>query len=241
MIVKYGPYQHSQNEVSIRITREPMRSQGGLFYAYKERWDCQGLLLNYATQQNLTNAIQQLTAAYSVDGNNLVLYLDDGITPTAHALISANCNGGTRVVQAPSFPDTLGTAEYQPAAGRSYSFAIEGEMALTSADVIVKFEESLDFEGTGGPVVVWIPVAQGDWIQQQTSEASTYRVIQSGSAIGLYGPPPVPPPTWPAAEIQQQRKIKYSSPQRYSELEYPVSWSYTFEASGSLTGLPNAS
>jgi hypothetical protein len=136
MIVKYGPYQHSQNEVSIRITREPMRSQGGLFYAYKERWDCQGLLLNYATQQNLTNAIQQLTAAYSVDGNNLVLYLDDGITPTAHALISANCNGGTRVVQAPSFPDTLGTAEYQPAAGRSYSFAIEGKwpsLAQTSS------------------------------------------------------------------------------------------------------------
>ncbi len=241
MIVKYGPYQHSQNEVSIRITREPMRSQAGVFYAYKERWDCQGLLLNFATQSQITTAIQRLTNAYANDGYDLVLYLDDGITPTAHALLSANCNGGTRVVQAPSFPDTLGTAEYQPAAGRSYSFAIEGEVALTSANVVVKFEESLDFEGTGGPIVVWIPVAQGNWIQQQTSEASTYRVIQSGSAIGLYGAPPPPPPTWPAAEIQQQRKIKYGSPQRYGELEFPVSWSYTFEASGSLTGQPNPS
>jgi hypothetical protein len=33
MIVKYGSYQHSQNEVSLRITREPMRSQAGVFYA----------------------------------------------------------------------------------------------------------------------------------------------------------------------------------------------------------------
>jgi hypothetical protein len=28
MIVKYGPYQYGQNEVSIRITREPMRYRG---------------------------------------------------------------------------------------------------------------------------------------------------------------------------------------------------------------------
>jgi hypothetical protein len=239
MIVKYGSYQHSQNEVSMRITREPMRSQAGVFYAYKERWDCQGLLLNYSTQAAITTAIQQLTSAYSVDGNDLVLYLDDGVTPTAHALYNANCNGGTRIVQAPSFPETLGTAEYQPAAGRSYSFAVEGETALTSENVVTKFEETLKFQGTGGPIVVWIPVAQGPWIQQQTSEASTYKVVQSGSAIGLYGTPPVPPPIWPDAEIVQERQIQMSSPQRYGELDFPVSWSYTFEAIGQLTGQPN--
>jgi len=240
MIVKYGSYQHSQNAVSMRITREPMRSQAGVFYAYKERWDCQGLLLNYSTQAAITTAIQQLTSAYSVDGNDLVLYLDDGVTPTAHALYNANCNGGTRIVQAPSFPETLGTAEYQPAAGRSYSFAVEGETALTSENVVTKFEETLKFQGTGGPIRVWIPVAEGPWIRQQTSTASTYKVVQSGSAVGLYGPPSVPPPIWPEAEIFQERMIQQSSPQRYGELDFPVSWSYTFEDSGALTGLPSA-
>lgn len=240
MIVKYGSYQHSQNEVSLRITREPMRSQAGVFYAYKERWDCQGLLLNCSSQAAITNAIGQLTAAYSVDGNDLVLYLDDGVTPTAHALLNANCNGGTRVVQAPSFPETLGTAEYQPAAGRSYSFAIEGETALTSENVALKFEETLKYQGTGGPIRVWIPVAQGSWIRQQTSEASTYKVVQAGSAVTLYGPAAPPPPIWPDAEIFQERMIQQGSPQRYGTLEFPLSWSYTFESSGELTGQPNS-
>ncbi len=240
MIVKYGSYQHSQNEVSLRIAREPQRSQAGVYYAYKERWDCQGLLLNRSTQIGITNAIAQLTNAYSVDGNDLVLYLDDGVTPTAHALWSANCNGGTHVVQAPSFPETLGTAEYQPSVGRSYSFAVEGETALTGANVILKFEESLKFQGTGGPIRVWIPVANGPWIQQQTSQQSTYKVVQSGSAIGLYGTPPVPPPIWPDAEIFQERQISESSPQRYGRFDFPVSWSYSFEDSGGLIGLPSA-
>jgi len=238
MILRYGNYTHSQNEVAFTISSEPLRSQGGILYAYRVRYTCRGDLLNYPSQTALTNAINNLIAAYSVDGYDLVFYLDDGETPTAHQLISGNCYGGTRIVQVPGFPDTYGTGEYQTAYGRSYTFALEGDVSLGTGNIAIQFHETLAMKGTGGPVWVYIPVAQGPWIQQQTSQESTYRVTQSGSAVGLYGPLNPPPPLWPQSEKQQERQISQGSPQRLGQLEYPVSWSYTFENTGALTGNP---
>ncbi len=237
MILAYGPYRHAQNEVSYAISRQALRSQGGAFYAYRERWDCSGTLLNYPSQAALTAAINALCAAYSSDGFDLVHYLDDGATPTAHRLISANCNGGTRIVRPPSFADTYGTAEYSTF--RSYQFAVEAEVPLTNSNVVLHFSETLVYEGNGGPVRVWIPVAQGPWIRQETSEASTFRVVQSGTAVGLYGPPAFPQPLWPDAEIFQLRRTEQSGPRRLGRFDWPISWSYTFESSGSLVGQTN--
>jgi hypothetical protein len=239
MILKYGSYTHSQNEVALTITREPLRSQGGVYYAYKERWNCKGVLLGFTNQAQITSAINALQAAYSVDGGDLVFYLDDGVTRTAHALVAASCYGGTRVVQAPSFPDTYGTGEYQPSVGRSYSFAVEGETAIGGGNVTLQFTETLTCKGTGGPLWVYIPVAQGQWVRQQVSQQSTYTVTQKGQAVGLNGVLVPPDPIWPDAEKQEQRMIEYGSPQRYGVLQFPLSWSYTFESTGALTGTPN--
>jgi len=238
MYLKYGPYTHANNEVAYTITSQARKTQAGTYYANLVRWNCRGALLNLPNQGAISAAIDGLIAAYSTDGYDLVHYLDDGVTPTAHSLISANCIGGTRVVEAPSFPDNGG--EYQVGYGRSYTFAIEGEVALTGSDVVTSFEESLDFEGTGGPVVVWIPVAQGPWVQQTTSQQSTYRAVQKGQAVALYNSASPPPPIWPENEIQQQRKISYGSAKRYGLYDWPVSWSYTFESSGGLNGQPNS-
>jgi hypothetical protein len=240
MYLKYGNYSHANNEVGYTITSQALKSQGGYYYANKVHWACHGALLgtlnNLTTQAQITAAIQDLVNAYSNDGYDLVHYLDDGVTPTAHSLISSNCIGGTRVVQPPSFPMQGG--EYQVGYGRTYEFAIEGEVAITDQNVTISYSESLKFVGTGGPITVFIPVAQGPWVQQQTSQRSTYRVVQSGKAVGLYGTPILPAPIWPAAELVQLRDVSIESPQRYGAFNWPLSWSYTFESNGILLGTP---
>lgn len=239
MIFSYNGFQHAQNEVSFTISRTALKSQAGFYYGYKEHWACRGLLLNYSTQQEITAAIQQIQNVYAADGGNVIFYLDDGVTPTAHVLISDQTDGGVKVVEPPSFPDTLGTAEYQPSAGRSYSFALEAEVPLTDENVTLRFTESVQIHGTGGPINVWIPLAQGPWIRQQTSQSSTFRVVQAGSALGLYGTPAVPPPLDPGDEIQQLRQLTIESAQRLAIYDWPVSWSYTFESGGQIQASPS--
>ena len=141
MYLRYGNYIHANNEVGFTISRDAKRSQGGTFYAYQEKWACRGLVQLRLAGGHL-RAIENITAAYSIDGQDLVFLFDDGVTPTAHQLISANCNGGTRVTRPPSFPDTYKSGEYQPGYGRSYTFEIEGETPLTSDNVLLTFTES---------------------------------------------------------------------------------------------------
>ena len=238
MYLRYGNYLHANNEVGFTITREAKRSQGGTFYAYQEKWACRGDLLNYSTQAAISGAIASLTAAYAVDGQDLVFLFDDGVTPTAHQLISANCNGGTRVTRPPSFPDTYKSGEYQPGYGRSYTFEVEGETPLTSGNVLLTFTESVSFKGNGGPIIVYQPVAQGQWIPQQTSEMSLFCATQSGSAVGLYQYPDIPAPIWPDALINQEIDAGLDSPRKWSRLEWPVKWSYTYQSNGPLVGFP---
>lgn len=239
MYLRYGNYIHANNEVGFTITRQAKRTHAGTFYAYHERWACRGDLLNYTSQAAITGAIQAITAAYSQDGQDLVFLLDDGVTPTAHQLLSANCNGGTRVVQVPSFPDTYGSGEYQPGYGRSYTFAVEGETELTGDNVFLTFTETVSFRGTGGPLIVYQEVAQGPWIPQMTSQTSLCRATQSGTAVGLTAYPQIPAPLWPAALVSQEVGTGYTSPRRYGKYEWPVSWSYTYQSNGPLVGLPN--
>jgi hypothetical protein len=240
MYFSYNGFKHANNEVSFTITSQPLRTKAGLYYGDHVRWDCRGQLLNYATQADITAAIERLQNVYSHDGGDVVFYLDDGVTRTAHVLLSANCLGGTRISQPISFGDTYGSAEYSPGSVcRSYTFGIEGQLAFTNENVILEFEEHLEVHGTGGPTQVWLPVAQGPFIEQTTTQSSTYKVTQSGSAKGLYGPPPVAAPIFPDNELLPQRMIRTGSAELYGQFHWPVSWSYTFESTGALNGQPN--
>jgi hypothetical protein len=239
VILKYGAYTHQSNEVAVTITRTAIKSQGGIYYAYEERWHLTAFPgLFGSTQAALTIAINALTNAYSVDGYDLVLYLDDGATPTSHALYSAICNGGTRIIQAPEFPNGQG-AEYSTY--RSYSIVVAGEVPLTSSNVITRYHESIAFEGTGGPINVYIPVAEGAWVQQTTSQQSTFKIVQKGGLTALYAPTFPPAPIWPDAEHQELRSIVADNPEMRNGrfYNYPLSWSYTYESNGQLTGNPN--
>jgi hypothetical protein len=234
--LSYNGFQHANNEVSFTISYHPLRSQLGVYYADQVRWDCKGQLINYSSQAALTEQLILLENIYSHDGGDVVFYLDDGETPTAHTMYSSNCIGGTRIAQGISYPDTWGSSEY--AAGntvnRSYTFAIEGIIAFTNENVTLEFDETVELHGTGGPTQVWLPVAQGPFIQQQTTQQSTFKLTQTGSALGLYGTPTPPSPLYPENEIQPLRSIRQGTPKLYGAFHWPVSWSYTFEATGGM-------
>ena len=92
--------------------------------------------------------------------------------------------------------------------------------------------------GNGGPIIVYQPVAQGQWIPQQTSETSLFKATQSGSAVGLYQYPDIPAPLWPEALINQEIDAGLDSPKKWSRYEWPVKWSYTYQSNGPLVRLP---
>jgi hypothetical protein len=239
MYVAWGGNFFQSNGVDFQIAKEALRTQGGYYYGQRERWTCTVDLIAALTntQAQITSYLQAVETAFSYDGGDLVFYLDDGVTPTAHALYNADCIGGTRVIEAPSFPTGRG-GQYVPGFGRTFTFSVEGVVSLTgqNENVILTYTERLTVKGDGGPIRRWIPVAQGPWIRQQTSQFSIFKATQSGSAVGLYYTPQPPPPIFPDLIVHEEAESTSETAQLYGFYHWPISWNYQFEGSGGLGG-----
>jgi hypothetical protein len=239
MILKYGIYAHGNNEATFTIDSIPLRTKSDVLYGFTQKWRITAFPgVEASTQAQLTQAIQALFTAYSRDGGDLVFYLDDGVTATAHTLYSAQTLSGTRVTKLPSFPQG-GGAEYSTY--RSYTIEVEADVPLRTDNLILSYEETTETEGTGGPTIVYIPVAVGPWVRQQTSEMSTTKLTQSGRATGLYGYPPPNPPLLPESLlIHHAARISQNSPRlRVNKYyEYPISWTYPFQSNVPIAAVP---
>ncbi len=235
MYLKYGPYTHAQNEPAVQIGKRAVFSPRGYRQAVRESWRIVGVL-HAASQSSLTAAIAALRSAYSVNGFDLQLYLDDQTTPTDHALISAASLGGTRVT-ALEFPTGTG-AEYSTF--RSYSIAVEADFPDTGNNLL-DFSETVSFEGSGGPRVIFLDTLDGPPQPQMAQQQTTCRARQQGRAVGLATYPAVAPPIWPAAEMQEHRRLVLRAPRRVAGnlTQFAVEWSYVFESVGPIAGLPN--
>lgn len=234
MYLKYGSYTHAHNEPAVQIEKRAVFSPLGLRQAVRETWRIVGVL-HAADQPALTLAIAALRSAYNVNGLDLVLTLDDQTTLTDHVLISAAALGGTRVT-ALDFPTGSG-AEYSTF--RSYSIAVEADFPDTSNNLL-DFTETLSFEGTGGPRTIYLDTLEGLPQPQLAQQRTTFRVRQQGRAVGLATYPGVAPPIWPAAELQDERRIVLRSPRRVAGnlTEFTAEWAYVFEAVSPLAGVP---
>jgi len=238
MILKYGAYAHDPNEATLAISRQPRRNAAGRIVGYVERWRIAGIKQS-TTQANLSTALAALKAAYASGGRDLGLYLDDGVTPTAHLLASATSLGGTRVVGV-EFPVGRG-AEYSTF--RSYQIAVEAEYLDADAGLLSYFE-TLHFTGAGGPLFRYLPTLNGPWQRQMVAESSNYFVTQRGQAIGSRSYPVFPGPLWPSAEHRERRVVEYRTPRASGrtpsgDTEWPVAWTYVFESHAAMNGLPN--
>lgn len=226
MYVKWGSYQHADNECQVAISRETVNSAHGQPYAIKERWDIQGMLFA-ADVASLTTAIAALEAAYSGANSlnkDLGLYVSGGTTLTAHYITSANTINGTHVVRAPNFPEGAG-AEYTTY--RTYSISVEAEYLTNDADLI-GWAETLTYRGTAGLIWGYLEPITGSPQQQTFQEQSTQWLVQQGYAIGNNYYPTIPSPVLAASEHFDQREVTMELPDLTTK-ERRVRWSYTMQ------------
>ena len=224
MFLKYGSYQHDPSEVALMIDKEAILSPDGVQFAERIRWDIVGRI-HASNQATVNAAVKALEAAYSRNNQDAGFYMDDG-TPTAHVLINSQSLYGVKVVRPPRFPQGDG-GEFSTF--RNYQISLEAEYPTTTDGVLMGYEETIQFRGTGGSK--WRlretlnTVPQIQFIKQ----ATVIHVIQQGraEAVGAY---PYPPnPIWPDYEHLDLREIGRAS-MRDKYRRKSVTWAYHFSA-----------
>jgi hypothetical protein len=234
MILKYGGYAHDNHECAITaIHKQALFSETGARIGYRERWRIRGVK-HAPSQAELTDALTRLEAAYAVDGNDLVLYLDDGATETRHALRQGQSRSGVRVTEF-TYPEGEG-AEYSTF--RTYQIGVEAEF-LSAANEILSWVETLTTSG-GAEVWTYLPTLTGPPQRQILHQQTSWLATQSGQAVGLNGWPTPADPLWPHLEHADRRRIEHGTPRFLpnGDARFPVSWSYQFESDQPFFGRP---
>lgn len=249
-IFQYGNYNHAAGEVQLTVTKKAIPSPRGLKMAINETWQLDGILQSTdGTIPTLDAQLQTLQNAYGVntvtgqvtgsaDFQNAKLLYNDGVTPTAHQLISGNSISGTRITGF-SFKRGQG-AEH--AAFRSYTITLEAVFIDATVNLLV-FQETVAFKGTGGPRFVALETLDEDPVFQQVAAATTIHCAQSGNAIGISKFVPIPGQLLDTTfEHEEQQEIILGPIEQVGSglWRYHCSWKYVFEGISLGNALPNS-
>jgi hypothetical protein len=230
MVLGYGPHKFPVGIPNVAFTADAVQSEGEVVVGYKSRVDINGMLVSQSAnpQADLSQQIAAMQAAFSKPNQNLILYLNDGVTPSQNVLLVNQTLGGIRVIRGPSFPDG-GAAEY--ATKRTFSIALEAELPVVGRNVFLSFKENLQFAG-GGPIWDIAQPIAGPGIPQIIKQSSPFRAVQTGEAVGYlaYWSQLWNAPKWPLAEQQFRRELLQDSPRRIgtSYKQFPTRWTYHF-------------
>lgn len=243
MYVRYGGYLHALDEVGFSIDKRPI-SQGGIQVGVEETWSLTGFL-QAASQAALVTAMTTLEIAYGRNQQTAQILLNNGTT-VARQMPGVHVLGGTEVIEGVSYPnDGMGANGAEFVDYRTFTVKIRGRYAveLPPSYQLIQFNETIQFSG-GGPQDVHIESQIGPPQKQRLKQFTTYRAVQSGSAVGLLTLPVPPAPLWPSA-LETAPQIVPGSPKRSGGsgapilTEWPISWTYVFADSQPLRGLPN--
>lgn len=248
--VSYNGFSHPQGTVDCAVKFDAVLNEGEQIVAYKARADVIGTLISQAasnadSQANLTAQIKAVQQAY-VNGGDLVLTLNDG-SRSPSSILNSQTLGGTRVVSAPSFPELKGA---QWVTYLRWTATIEAELPSLvglGANSLWSFEESITFQGTGGPAYDVIECVQGSPVPQLLAQRTAMGAVQEGRAVGYlaYAQPLYQFPLWPAIEQQQFRMLYMGSPRRTGSgfnttyKHFPTMWRYTFKSPTPFSGAPH--
>lgn len=235
MRITYGSYQCDENATTLQSSQRTNINNGGQPYSVTRRFDVQGYLAG-SSQAAIATAQAALKAALDVPYQDLKLLLDSGAN-SADVLLNQGSISGVKIVEGPSFTDTMGP-EY--ATLRSFRFSAEAEYPLSgTALILLDWQETLTFSG-GGPIYTHRPAINGPPQKQLVYPASVFRCQQQGQAVGYLAYPLPSPPKFPSA-LMQAPEIRRTAPKRKGPGRhegYTISWSYSFESGSALVGLP---
>lgn len=243
MIFAYGNYRHPVSEAGVTIRRRIQASASGTWSIGRDEWTIDAVIQG-DTQAALTANLQALEAAYSIPNQNAILYLDDGVTKTAHQLYAQYYFYVLPTL--PSYPkfeggeySTYRTVQIQLIAeGLPFGQSIGG-----AGNSLVEFTESIEFWG-GGQLRGYVPSLTGRPQLQVRRQQTTYKAIQQGTAMGVGGyPTSLAIPMWPDAIVDpDQLRVRKEAPQRQgfgsfsSYTLYPITWNYFFESADPIFG-----
>jgi hypothetical protein len=241
MIVQWGTYAFQISEVATVIRRERQLDSAGVGWADLVTWDLAGKILNpTGLAAKMTTKLSLLEAAFATSGKDLKLLTPTG-GATQHQLLNADCLGGTQIIRGVEYPIAEGP---QYVTYRDFSATIQGLLPLApnGRSPLLAFETSIQRTG-GGPLTYHLEPLNGLPIKGLGKQATVYKAVQQGSAVGILSRPnPLiyDPPLWPEAEMQPLRVITEGHPKRRGTkfTEWPISWQYTFESALPLIGSP---
>ena len=225
MFIQYGAYRHAGAEGSFVLSRDFTVGDTGFINGLTERWVITGRL-EAPDRAQLTAALIALEMAYSVNGLDLVFIDVDGVTPTAHNLISADSITGTRITNF-SYDDSR-NAEYSTF--RHYSITVEADFDLSAAGTFETFQDSLTFTSTGGPRFVVRTTLNGPPVRQQVAAFTPVQAVQTGSATGRFSQPTPANPIFPLDEQVDRQQVTRTQSRSEGRTSFKTNWTYTYLA-----------
>lgn len=249
MLVQYNNHQHPPGTVEYSMRLEPILNEAEFPISQKYRFDLNGKLFSTkpdaaSAQADIAAQIVALRAAY-VSGGDLILVQDNG-QPSPNSIFSSKTLGGVRVIKPPEFPKGDG-AQY--VTQLDFSVILEAEIPFSgAAGTLWAFEESLDFDGDGGPEIGALKPLRGPVIIQTLHQFTPVTMVQKGSATGYlsYWSQLYQPPLCPALQNHGPGATRYGKrgaraigrgKDRAYKL-FPSWWQYTFISPIKIDGTP---
>lgn len=226
------------------IHRTQIMGQTGRRIGYTERWDIGGVIqpevdpgaTDSEIAQAVTAEIESLEAALAQDEKDLIH------VGTAHALFTAGCLNGTRVVRRPSYPKGnpgIWGSGIEYVGRRSYQCSIEGEI-LDPDGVVATYHETVQQLSGLVPRFRMVESFTGQAQRQQLVQFPKTVVVQSGMAVGINAYPTAADFLFPNWLMSEPYSVTASEPMKLGvnqNILFPISWRYQFEAPFGFIGV----
>lgn len=234
MILQYGSYYTADHECTVVIDREAVMNAAGQPYALRHTWSIEGMIFGDDTAAVVAAflALERAFAVWFFD-----LYLLDSSGNICHAMPSRGSLTGVKIIKPPSYPKGDGA---ELSTFRTYAIIATADYPYGGGvNPLKSFTERLAFSG-GGPRQTVVECVDVLPQPQILNLFTAFRATQAGSAVGMFGYPPIPAPIFPGA-IEEAGQPEFTSPSLMygTYVDFGVSWNYRFVSAFPLVGLPN--
>ena len=234
IFIRYGNYSHDPGEVEYSIQRSATETERRQVYADNVTVTLNGRRFADSSRE-IERKLKGLLAAYAKQNQDFAIIIDrqkSVINKRSRDTIS-----GIRVVQQPSLPSNRLASHVTYL---DYTIQLQWETLIADmAFALRSFRETVTFEG-GGPTFGHLETIDTLPQKQQTRRFTVYTAQQTGSAVGLFTRPRLPPPIWPQAVTRAPRRsLDNGLLVGNTQTDLGITWDYQFESALPLFGVPH--